>query len=214
MPHDAATKGINEQHTKPLPQQPQGPHLRNRPCPAFSDRSRLLHCRPAGPGASPRRRRLPAHPPQLTRWRALLRSTGWSSTTTSGEHVTTPVAYEQSPAVGGDHSPVWTNCGIYTKPIEQMRAVLSMEHGAVWITYRPDLPAAQLQKLTKLAEASGYVLLSRYPGQATRVTATVWGVQLALDTADDPRLRSFLTIYVQGEQTPEPCAPCTGGVDG
>lgn len=132
----------------------------------------------------------------------------------SREHVTTEVSYDQSPAVGGAHSPVWTNCGIYTEPVEEMRAVHSMEHGAVWLTYRPDLPATEIRELTELVSSRSYVVLSPYPGQSSPVTATAWGVQLALDTPADPRLQSFLSTYVQGEQTPEPGAPCTGGVDG
>lgn len=132
----------------------------------------------------------------------------------SREHVTTEVTYDQSPAVGGDHSPVWTNCGIYTKPVEEMRAVHSMEHGAVWLTYRPDLPAAEIRKLTELVSTTSYVLLTPYPGQSSPIMATAWGVQLALDSPDDPRLPTFLSTYIQGEQTPEPGAPCTGGVDG
>ncbi|MGD9430703.1 DUF3105 domain-containing protein [Arthrobacter russicus] len=31
---------------------------------------------------------------------------------------------------------MWTNCGIYTAPVEPTRAVHSLEHGAVWLTYR------------------------------------------------------------------------------
>jgi hypothetical protein len=135
-------------------------------------------------------------------------------TNLGSKHVKTPVTYEQSPGVGGDHNPAWTNCGIYTKPVEETRAVHSMEHGAVWLTYRPDLPAAQVQKLTDLVGSSGYVLLSPYAGQASPVTATAWGAQLAVDSASDARMEQFLSKYVQGEQTPEPGAPCTGGVDG
>lgn len=132
----------------------------------------------------------------------------------SRDHVTTEVTYDQSPAVGGDHSPVWTNCGIYTRPVEEMRAVHSMEHGAVWITYRPDLPAPGIRNLTELVSERSYVVLSPYPGQSSPVTATAWGAQLALDRPDDPRLQAFLNAYVQGEQTPEPGASCTGGVSG
>lgn len=132
----------------------------------------------------------------------------------TSEHVTTPVTYDQSPAVGGDHSPRWTNCGVYDAPVEETRAVHSMEHGAVWLTYQPQLPAAELQQLKDLAGSRGFVVLSPYPDQGSPVTATAWGIQLTTDTAADPRLGEFLTRYVQGEQTPEPGAPCTGGVDG
>lgn len=132
----------------------------------------------------------------------------------SSEHVTAPVTYAQSPGVGGDHSARWTSCGVYTMPVQEMQAVHSMEHGAVWVTYRPDLPAEQLRTLTDLVGSNTYILLSPYPGQEAPVTATAWGIQLTLDSAADDRLPAFLQTYVQGEQTPEPGAPCTGGVMG
>ncbi|NCT89497.1 DUF3105 domain-containing protein [Cellulomonas sp. APG4] len=129
-------------------------------------------------------------------------------------HVQQPVQYEQTPPVGGDHAGVWANCGTYTEPITSELAVHSLEHGAVWLTYSPDLPAAQVQQLADLAEGNAYVLLSPFDGLPEEpVVASAWGTQLALETADDPRLEQFVVKYQQGEQTPEPGAPCTGGVD-
>ena len=57
------------------------------------------------------------------------------------------------------------------------------------------------------------MLLSPQDGQENAVTATAWGTQLVVEDAEDPRLQTFLTKYVKGPQTPEPGAPCTGGVD-
>ncbi len=128
-------------------------------------------------------------------------------------HVQQPVQYEQSPPVGGDHSGVWANCGTYTEPIANELAVHSLEHGAVWITYSPDLQAGQVRSLTGLVEGNDYALLSPFDDLPQPVIASAWGVQLALDSPDDPRLEQFLVKYQQGEQTPEPGAPCTGGVD-
>lgn len=130
------------------------------------------------------------------------------------EHVTEPVAYEQDPPVGGQHAPVWTNCGVYGQPVSSEQSVHSLEHGAVWITYRPDLSAEQVQRLNDLVAGEDYALLSPYPGLATPVAASAWGVQLLADDASDPRLERFLTRYLQGEQTPEPGAACTGGSGG
>jgi hypothetical protein len=129
----------------------------------------------------------------------------------SRNHVETPVTYPQTPPVGGDHSPVWLNCGIYSSPVKNENAVHDLEHGAVWVTYQPTLPAAQLEKLKTLARANNYMTLSPYPGIKTPVVATAWGKQLALPSADDPRLEVFLRTYLQGPQTPEPGAACTGG---
>ncbi|WP_286968246.1 MULTISPECIES: DUF3105 domain-containing protein [Arsenicicoccus] len=132
----------------------------------------------------------------------------------SATHVQEPVQYEQTPPVGGDHAGAWANCGTYTEPIPSELAVHSLEHGAVWITYGPDLPGEQVQRLTDLAESNAYVLLSPFEGLPEQpVVASAWGTQLALESADDVRLEQFVVKYQQGPQTPEPGAPCTGGVD-
>jgi hypothetical protein len=127
------------------------------------------------------------------------------------DHVETPVTYPQTPPVGGNHNAVWQNCGVYSAPIANENAVHSLEHGAVWITYQPTLPAAQVETLKKLAKANSYALLSPYEGIKSPVVASAWGTQLSLPSADDPRLAVFLRTYQQGKQTPEPGAPCTGG---
>ena len=130
----------------------------------------------------------------------------------SRAHVQADVHYPQTPPVGGPHSPEWLNCGVYRYPVRSEYAVHSLEHGAVWITYRPDLPAAQVSTLTRLAEGSPYTILSPYPGLPAPVVAVAWGLRLELPSANDPRLEAFVKRYRQGPQTPEPGAPCTGGV--
>lgn len=128
-------------------------------------------------------------------------------------HVTTAVTYAQTPPAGGEHAPVWLNCGTYVKPVPNENAVHAMEHGAVWVTYRPDLPAAQVEQL-RTAIPDTYTVLSPYPGIKTPVVASAWGKQLALTGPDDPRLAAFVRAYRQGPQTPEQGAACTGGTDG
>jgi Protein of unknown function (DUF3105) len=131
-------------------------------------------------------------------------------------HVTGKVDYDHSPPVGGNHSVVWLNCGIYDSPVANENAVHDLEHGAVWITYLPNLPAAELDRLRALVKASydgpdRYVVLSPYPGQSAPIIASAWGHQLTLQTATDPRLQSFINYFRQGPQTLEPGAPCSGG---
>ena len=126
------------------------------------------------------------------------------------DHVTEPVDYEISPPPGGDHHPAWWNCGIYEEEIPAHHAVHSLEHGAVWLTYQPDLPQAQVDTLRGLADQD-FLLLSPNADQSSPVVATAWGLQLEVDTADDERLPRFIREYRQGPQTPEPGAACTGG---
>jgi hypothetical protein len=127
------------------------------------------------------------------------------------DHVDSNVTYPQTPPVGGAHNPTWQNCGIYAEPIRKELGVHSMEHGAVWITYRPDLPAADVETLRAVVKGWPFTLLTPYPDLPGPVYASAWGVQLRADSAADPRLGAFLKRYVNGEQTPEPGAPCSNG---
>jgi hypothetical protein len=128
------------------------------------------------------------------------------------EHLQTPIAYEQTPPVGGDHHPVWQNCGVYTEPVVNEHAVHSLEHGSVWISYDASVSGAEVTKLADRAEGEGYVLVSPVENQDSPIVLTAWGHQLGVDRADDERIDAFLLRYLQGPQTPEPGAVCYGGV--
>ena len=129
----------------------------------------------------------------------------------AGLHSAGPIVYAESPPMGGQHNVVWQNCGIYDAPIHNEHAVHSMEHGAVWITYRPDLAPDQVQTLRALA-SDDYLLLSPYPGLGYPVVASAWNRQLTFERADDPGLSAFIARYKNNpETTPEFGASCGGG---
>lgn len=130
----------------------------------------------------------------------------------SGGHTTEPVTYPEVPPVGGVHNPAWQTCGVYSQPVANENAVHSMEHGAVWITYQPDLPAAEVEALQTLTRQSGHRLLSPYPDLPSPIVISGWGNQLQLEKADDPRLSQFITAFEQSPRVPEPGASCSGGV--
>jgi putative peptide zinc metalloprotease protein len=131
---------------------------------------------------------------------------------TERTHVLRPVSYPQDPPVGGDHAPIWQNCGFYDIPVRNENAVHSLEHGAVWITYRPDLPEEQIDALRNLAHRQSYVLVSPYPDLPAPVVASAWGKQLRLESGDDPRLDEFVRAFRLGHQAPEAGAPCSDGI--
>lgn len=124
-----------------------------------------------------------------------------------------PQSYPQSPPVGGPHSPLWLKCDVYTTAVPKENAVHSIEHGGIWVTYTPDLPAGDVTALAQLAKLNPeYVLVSPYGGQDHPVIATTWGLQLRLDSAADPRLVAFIQTYAGGNQGNEQGAGCaTGG---
>jgi len=129
----------------------------------------------------------------------------------AGEHTQGDVDYDQTPPTGGEHNDVWQNSGFYEEPVRDENAVHTLEHGAVWITYAPDLPQAQKDQIRQLVEGQTCVLASPHPDLQAPVVASAWGKQLTLESADSPDLEQFVRAFRQGPQTQEPGATCTGG---
>ena len=132
-------------------------------------------------------------------------------TVSSAEHSTEPVTYPQDPPAGGLHAPNWQKCRVYNAPVQNETAVHSQEHGAVWITYQPDLPKAEQEVLAALAKEQRFVLVSPYPDLKSPVVASAWGAQLHLDDVKDPRLAEFVARFAGNG--PEPGANCESGVE-
>jgi len=129
----------------------------------------------------------------------------------SGEHEAGVISYDESPPMGGPHSPIWADCTgtVYPSQIANENAVHDLEHGAVWITYKPGLPGDQLDVLVKLVAGKQYTLLTPYAGLKTNVSLQAWGYQLFVDSANDPRVEQFVdTMRLNPLSTPEPNARC------
>ena len=121
-------------------------------------------------------------------------------------HTTEPVNYPQTPPVGGPHHNSWETCVFRDRPVTSETAVHSLEHGAIWITYRPDLPADQIAVLARLANTRTDVLASRWDvGLPAPVVASSWGRQLKLESATDPRLLQFVQAFTGRGPESAPC---------
>lgn len=129
----------------------------------------------------------------------------------SADHTTESVDYPQDPPAGGPHHPSWQKCMVYEAPVRAEHAVHSQEHGAVWITYQPDLSESDRETLAELAVDQPYVLISPYPGLEDSVVASAWGAQLRVDDVDDPRLQAFIDRYAGNG--PERGATCDTGIE-
>jgi hypothetical protein len=125
---------------------------------------------------------------------------------------------EDEVPAGGVHNSAWQNCGIYPEPVREENVVHSLEHGAVWIAYQPDLPEAEVETLRQLVrrersrQGEPLIVLAPKPELETPIVATAWRVQLKLDSANDDRLAAFVDEYQRGPLTPEPQANCVNGI--
>jgi hypothetical protein len=137
---------------------------------------------------------------------------------TGQEHREDDVTYKRDVPVAGPHNAAWLNCGIYDKPVPEKNVVHSLEHGSIWLAYRPDLPTDQVELLRDLVRQeqrrSGkpLLILAPRPDLDVPLVVTAWQVQLKLDDTSDERLMQFLRRYRVNPFAPEPGAGCTGGV--
>ena len=128
-----------------------------------------------------------------------------------GQHNDGTIRYDQSPPFGGAHANAWADCTgtVYPSPIRQENAVHSQEHGAVWITYRPDLPGDQVDALRKRVDGVEQMLMSPYPGLKSAVSLQAWGHQLFVDSASDARIEQFIDdLRLNPTVAPEPNGSC------
>jgi hypothetical protein len=120
--------------------------------------------------------------------------------------------YTVLPPVGGNHNPNWMQCNghVYDAQIPNENAVHSLEHGAVWVTYRPDLPAAEVAALKAKVTGNDFMLMSPYPGLDAPISLQAWGFQLKVQNASDKRIGEFITDLRQNAAM-EPNTPCSTG---
>jgi hypothetical protein len=164
-------------------------------------------------------------------------TTGWPGDGTDHKgalehnHVTGPVTYSVFPPVGGPHNPIWMNAGVYTKPVPTERAVHNLEHGAVWITYNPNLPARQVKQLTAFVtkqtlipessqelggitnDSNRYIDLTPWATSSlpSPIVISSWGYQLRVTSPTDPRLQQFINKFRDKQQySPEFQGPVDG----
>ncbi len=129
----------------------------------------------------------------------------------SVDHVSEPpVSFDTSPAIGGAHYPFWQNCGFYDRDVAEGAAVHSMEHGAVWITYNPDLISdAELEELAAMAQADGKLLITAYD-HPEKLVLSAWSVQHreADLSPSDATVAEFIAEWRENPALPEAAVTC------
>ena len=108
------------------------------------------------------------------------------------------------PPAGGPHFINPLPSGVYDEVVEDGRAIHSLEHGLIWITYRPDgLSESQLKAVKAIVnDNSRDVLLSPRPLNKDALVVTSWERRQILKADDTKALEEFITTNVN--RSPEP----------
>ena len=128
------------------------------------------------------------------------------------DHQEGPISYPMVPPAGGPHHSRWQNCmgDVYDKPIDQGNAVHSLEHGAVWITYQPDIEKTEIETLASKVRGGQFIMMSPYGGLSTKVSMQAWGYQLKIIDIHDKRIDGFIARFRQ-KASVETGAACSNG---
>jgi hypothetical protein len=128
----------------------------------------------------------------------------------SANHTTGTVDYDRHPPAGGDHNPTPAPCGFYSQAIPDEYVVHTMEHGGVWLAYRPGLSDADVQVIQKEVAANPDTIATPYDQlpEGSPLVVTAWARQLVLQEVDDPRVDQFVQRYQNASTAPEASIEC------
>ena len=130
------------------------------------------------------------------------------STAGAGQHQPPPISYESSPPVAGPHSSA-VPCGTYAEQIPNENQVHDLEHGAVGVQYKPDVPPGQIRQIEALVRSyDSHVFAGPYEEMDSNITLTAWGHMLRLDTFEEQTIRDFIDEFAQGGDAPEAFQDC------
>lgn len=124
---------------------------------------------------------------------------------TQGE--TSNFKYNSNPPTSGPH---WSNpagCQIYEKEIADESVIHSLEHGAVWVSYRDKDDLELRKKLEDLVKnKDGKLLLSPRAKNDSKIAVASWTRLLKLEEFDGRQIEEFIKYHTN--QSPEPLASC------
>lgn len=112
------------------------------------------------------------------------------------------LAYKSNPPTSGPHWLGTVGAGIKNEPVPDELVLHSMEHGAVVLWYREDLPESDVGKIkSAFQNASGKKIMLPRKDLDVPVALTSWGYLLKLETIDEEKIKEF--IETNNDRAPE-----------
>jgi len=109
----------------------------------------------------------------------------------------TKVTYNSNPPTSGPHFSSARAWGVYNTNIADEGAVHNLEHGGIWITYRPDLDPKAVSELRKIAARyPKAVLMSPRAKDDSPIAIVSWGRLMKLKTVDTPAIDLYIRTYI------------------
>ena len=118
------------------------------------------------------------------------------------DHVSesTKVVYKSNPPTSGNHWPEPLQDGVYDKEKPDEAAVHSLEHGRIWISYKPSIPEQTKEALRKLLKGRAPIIVTPRSANETDIALVAWTRLDAFNlnpdgSFDEKRILDFIQRY-------------------
>jgi hypothetical protein len=111
-------------------------------------------------------------------------------------------AYNSNPPSSGDHWPAAAPWGVYDSEQADEWFIHNLEHGGIWISYKPSTVPAETQALLKeFAKRYRKVIVSPREANDANIALAAWRRVQKLETFDENTILKFIESYY--DQGPE-----------
>ena len=126
----------------------------------------------------------------------------------------TRVEYKTNPPTSGNHWSDSVGDGVYEIPQPDEGLVHALEHGRVWISYKPDISAEVIERLEEIGRSRIRTVVTPRPQNETDIAIAAWTRFDAFNlgeggTLDEKRILDFITRF--DNTGPEKNVPAQGG---
>ncbi len=107
-----------------------------------------------------------------------------------------PGIYLSNPPVSGWHYGQTAEWGIYDKELVDQNVIHNLEHGGIWISYKPDAPPELIAKLKEVAgRYSRKIILAPRAANDSPIALAAWGRLDKFDYFDEARIVKFIKAH-------------------
>lgn len=113
-----------------------------------------------------------------------------------GQHIAAGqehIPYNSNPPSSGPHYTDPQPAGIFEQDLIDERVIHSLEHGGVWLSYKPDLPKDQVDQLKAIVRKNrAKVILAPRSKSDSAIALVSWNRVLKIETPEEEIIKQFI----------------------
>lgn len=108
----------------------------------------------------------------------------------------TRVEHKTNPPSSGAHYANPARWSVYNKELSDGNLVHNLEHGGIWISYKPSIPQDEIKKLEDLVKTyRSKVILTPREKNDSPIALVSWGRIYKIDSFNEDAIKNFILKY-------------------